>query len=168
MGMLRKTGWTRSEKFWIENSQRSDARESRLAESTPGLPGRPIRLHDCRPSLIDNMADIPYSSCLNWGGASNSVVTPHVSSSRARHKFLALPGPSGKPTMMWTGECTMSYATDRILSDFGKSAMALAERLEEDPRFGLIEQVFIENHMPIIQSAYSSWKRRHLHKDSVE
>ena len=52
--------------------------------------------------------------------------------------------------MMWTGECTMSYATDRILSDFGKSAMALAERLEEDPRFGLIEQVFIENHMHIL------------------
>ena len=71
--------------------------------------------------------------------------------------------------MMWTGECTMSYATDRILSDFGKSAMALAERLEEDPQFGLIEgQVFIENHMHIIQSAYSSWKRRHVHKASGE
>jgi len=46
--------------------------------------------------------------------------------------------------------------------------MALVERLEGDPQFGLIEQVFIENHIHIIQSAYSSWKRRHLSKASGE
>ena len=62
----------------------------------------------------------------------------------------------------------MSHSTDGILSDFGKSAMALAERLEGDPHFGLIEQVFIENHIHIIQSAYGSWKRRHLRKASGE
>ena len=62
----------------------------------------------------------------------------------------------------------MSNATDRILSDFGKSARALATRLEEDSHFGLIEQVFIENHMHIIQSAYGSWKRRHLSQASGE
>lgn len=60
----------------------------------------------------------------------------------------------------------MSNTTDRILSDFGKSAMALALRLENEPDFGLIEQVFIENHIHIIQSAYSSWKRRQLSKAS--
>jgi hypothetical protein len=60
----------------------------------------------------------------------------------------------------------MPHNTDRILSEFGKSAMALAQRLEEDPHFGLIEQVFIENHVHILQSAYSSWKRRHLMKAS--
>jgi hypothetical protein len=62
----------------------------------------------------------------------------------------------------------MSYDTDKILSEFGKSAMAMAERLEEDSPFGLIEQVFIENHIHIIQSAYSSWKRRQLGKASGE
>ncbi|HEX5550907.1 MAG TPA: hypothetical protein VFX36_08740 [Nitrospira sp.] len=63
----------------------------------------------------------------------------------------------------------MSHAADRILSEFGKSAMALVERLEGDEsQFGLIEQVFIENHIHIIQSAYSSWKRRHLSKASGE
>lgn len=60
----------------------------------------------------------------------------------------------------------MSNTTDRILSDFGKSSMALALRLENEPDFGLIEQVFIENHIHIIQSAYSSWKRRQLSKAS--
>jgi hypothetical protein len=60
----------------------------------------------------------------------------------------------------------MSNTTDRILSDFGKCSMALAQRLEEEPHFGLIEQVFIENHLHIIQSAYSSWKRRQLGKAS--
>ena len=63
----------------------------------------------------------------------------------------------------------MSHAADRILSEFGKSAMALVQRLEEnDSQFGLIEQVFIENHIHIIQSAYSTWKRRNLSKASGE
>jgi hypothetical protein len=62
----------------------------------------------------------------------------------------------------------MSYDTDKVLSEFGKSAMAMAERLENDSQFGLIEQVFIENHIHIIQSAYGSWKRRHLGKASGE
>jgi len=60
----------------------------------------------------------------------------------------------------------MSHETDKVLSDFGKSAMAMAERLDEDSHFGLIEQVFIENHLHIIQSAYNLWKRRHLGKAS--
>jgi hypothetical protein len=63
----------------------------------------------------------------------------------------------------------MSHAADRILSEFGKSAMALVQRLEgNDSQFGLIEQVFIENHIHIIQSAYSAWKRRNLSKASGE
>ena len=65
-------------------------------------------------------------------------------------------------------ESAMSNTTDRILSEFGKCSMALAQRLEGEPHFGLIEQVFIENHIHIIQSAYSSWKRRQLGKASGE
>ena len=37
----------------------------------------------------------------------------------------------------------MLHAADRILSEFGKSAMALVESFEgDDSQFGLIEQVF--------------------------
>ena len=54
----------------------------------------------------------------------------------------------------------MPEKLNRTLSDFGKSSMALAEMLEGDTRFGLIEQVFIENHIHILQSAYNTWKRR--------
>ena len=54
----------------------------------------------------------------------------------------------------------MPERQDRTLSDFGKSAIALAEMLERDPSLGLIEQVFIENHVHILQAAYNTWKRR--------
>ena len=65
-------------------------------------------------------------------------------------------------------ESNMSHGVDRNLSDFGKYTMALAQRLEEDPHLGVIEQVFIENHIHIIQSAYGSWKRRRHTKASGE
>lgn len=58
----------------------------------------------------------------------------------------------------------MPEKLNRTLSDFGKSSMALAEMLESDPRFDLIEQVFIENHIHILQSAYNTWKRRNTPK----
>ena len=65
-------------------------------------------------------------------------------------------------------EWNMSHGVDRNLFDCVNSAMALAQRLEEDPHLGLIEQVFIENHIHIIQSTYSSWKRRRHMKASGE
>jgi hypothetical protein len=58
------------------------------------------------------------------------------------------------------GGRTMPERLDRTLSDFGKSTLGLAEMLERDPQLGLIEQVFIENHIHILQSAYNTWKRR--------
>jgi len=82
--------------------------------------------------------------------------------------MIGLPCNLMKSEAFLSGERIMSHATDKALSDFGKSAMALVQRLEGDPQFGLIEQVFIENHIHIIQSAYSSWKRRHLGKASGE
>ena len=60
----------------------------------------------------------------------------------------------------------MSHGVDQNLSEFAKATMALAQRLEENPELGLFEQVFIENHIHIIQSVYSSWKRRHHMKAS--
>lgn len=54
----------------------------------------------------------------------------------------------------------MTEKADGALSEFGKNSMALAEMLEHNMQIGLIEQIFIENHIHIIQSAYGSWKRR--------
>ena len=109
------------------------------------------------------MADKHYIPRLPWGGAS-CTPTRHFCDFW-RDKFLSCHAILEREDLR---EYIMSHGTDRILSDFGKSVMALAERLEENPPFGLIEQVFIENHMHIIQSAYSTWKRRHLRKASGE
>jgi hypothetical protein len=49
---------------------------------------------------------------------------------------------------------------DPVLAGFGKSVIALAELLEQDPAFGPMEQMLIENHLHILHMAYHSWKRR--------
>ena len=54
----------------------------------------------------------------------------------------------------------MKEKPDQTLSEFGKCAMSLAELLEHDPQLGLIEQIFIENHIHVLHLAYSTWKRR--------
>ena len=54
----------------------------------------------------------------------------------------------------------MQETFDRALSDFGKSARVLAERLQADPPLGLLEQVYFENHIHILHSAYTNWQRR--------
>ncbi len=52
------------------------------------------------------------------------------------------------------------------LSEFGKCTLALAERLEEDPPLDMVEQIFIENHIYVLQMAYGAWKRRESNKRS--
>ena len=59
----------------------------------------------------------------------------------------------------------MPERPDRILSDFGRTAMALAEMLQRQLDLGLLEQIFIENHIHVLQSAYSSWKRRNTQSE---
>jgi hypothetical protein len=54
----------------------------------------------------------------------------------------------------------MNEKPDKTLSEFGRSIIALAETLQSNPDFGVIEQIFIENHMHILQSAYGTWQRR--------
>ena len=54
----------------------------------------------------------------------------------------------------------MTESPDPVLMNFGKSAIALAELLEQDPAFGPMEQMLIENHLHILHMAYSAWKRR--------
>jgi hypothetical protein len=54
----------------------------------------------------------------------------------------------------------MPESPDPVLLLFGKSSMALVELLEQNPSFGPVEQMLIENHLHILHMAYYSWKRR--------
>lgn len=54
---------------------------------------------------------------------------------------------------------------DPVLLTFGRSAIALADLLEQNPQFGPMEQMLIENHLHIVHMAYHTWKRR---QDSVQ
>lgn len=47
------------------------------------------------------------------------------------------------------------------LTEFGNGARALAELLKESPPLTAVDQLFIENHLHIVQLTYSAWKRRH-------
>jgi hypothetical protein len=48
-----------------------------------------------------------------------------------------------------------------ILTGFGRSARELIELLYEDQPLNQTEEMFIENHLALIQSAFKDWKRRH-------
>jgi hypothetical protein len=49
---------------------------------------------------------------------------------------------------------------DPVLVNFGKSVIALADLLAQNPSFGAMEQMLIENHLHILHMAYRAWKRR--------
>ena len=53
----------------------------------------------------------------------------------------------------------------RILADYARCVLALAEWLEENPQIDMVDQVFIENHLYVGQSAYGAWKHRSAHKE---
>ena len=52
------------------------------------------------------------------------------------------------------------------LSEFGKCTLALAEWLEKDPALDIGEQLFIENHISILQLVHATWKRHESNKRS--
>lgn len=49
----------------------------------------------------------------------------------------------------------------KSMSEFAHSTLSLTEFLEEDPELDIVEQIFIENHIYVVRSAYGAWKRRH-------
>jgi len=49
----------------------------------------------------------------------------------------------------------------QILPSFGKASLALADFLREADTLDMEDQIFIENHLVILQLAYSTWKRGH-------
>jgi hypothetical protein len=46
----------------------------------------------------------------------------------------------------------------QTLATFGKASQALANLLKEEDNLELDDQTFIENHLLIVQLAYSAWK----------
>ena len=54
----------------------------------------------------------------------------------------------------------MTESPDPVLVNFGQSAIALVDLLAENPPLETMEQMIIENHLHILQLAYSAWKRR--------
>lgn len=52
------------------------------------------------------------------------------------------------------------------LSEFGKCTLALAEWLEKGPSLDIDEQLFIENHISILQLTHATWKRHESNKRS--
>ena len=62
--------------------------------------------------------------------------------------------------------CEMDNPKDQpemanTLRDFGKSAMALRDLMDQNRSFSDMELLFIENHFQVIQMAYLQWKRKH-------
>ena len=60
----------------------------------------------------------------------------------------------------------MPEAKDQIemantLREFGKSAVALRDVMDQNRSFTDMELLFIENHFQVIQMAYLRWKRKH-------
>ena len=47
-----------------------------------------------------------------------------------------------------------------ILMAFGQCASKLIEVLYQDQRLNTTEQMFIENHLALIRTAFEGWKRR--------
>ena len=60
----------------------------------------------------------------------------------------------------------MAESPDPVLSNFGKSTIALSDLLGQNPPLGLIEQIFIENHIHILHMAYNTWKLRQARSSS--
>ncbi len=54
---------------------------------------------------------------------------------------------------------------DSELIEFGKCAQALAKWLDKGLTLDIVDQIWLENHLELIQMAYSAWKRRHAAED---
>lgn len=56
----------------------------------------------------------------------------------------------------------MSFAKKRpALASFGRASIALTDFLREAETLDMEDQMFIENHLVIVQLAYSTWRRGH-------
>ena len=50
---------------------------------------------------------------------------------------------------------------DRTLKEFGKCTLALCDVLHGDEPLDNMAVLFIDNHIQVLQMAYSQWKRKH-------
>ena len=52
-------------------------------------------------------------------------------------------------------------ALDQTLREFGKSAIALCDVMDQGRSLTDMELLFIENHFQVVQMAYVRWKRKY-------
>jgi hypothetical protein len=50
--------------------------------------------------------------------------------------------------------------TDQTVKEFGQCALALCEVLHRDRPLDEMESLFIDNHIQVLEMAYSQWKRK--------
>ena len=55
----------------------------------------------------------------------------------------------------------------KIMSEFGKHIQDMTKWLEHDPKLDLVDQLFIENHIQVVQMAYAAWKSRQVYKRAM-
>lgn len=58
-------------------------------------------------------------------------------------------------------EVELMIESHEILTAFGRCTRGLIELLYHDQRLNMTEQMFIDNHLALIRSAFEAWKRRH-------
>jgi len=51
----------------------------------------------------------------------------------------------------------------KIMSELGKLTQDMTKWLEHDPKLDMVDQLFIENHLQMVQMAYARWKSRQAH-----
>jgi len=51
-------------------------------------------------------------------------------------------------------------AQSKIMSEFGKLIHDMTKWLDHDPKLDMVDQLFIENHLQVVQMAYAGWKSR--------
>jgi hypothetical protein len=52
-----------------------------------------------------------------------------------------------------------------VLLEYANCSRALADLLKGDPPLTAVDQLLIENHLHVVELAYSAWKRHHGFSD---
>jgi hypothetical protein len=51
-----------------------------------------------------------------------------------------------------------NMAQSKIMSEFGKLIQDMTKWLDHDSKLDMVDQLFIENHLQVVQMAYAGWK----------
>ena len=66
------------------------------------------------------------------------------------------------------GKGTTMAKLNTVLLEYAKRSRALADLLKDDPPLTAVDQLLIENHLEVVQLAYSAWTRQHGVRDQED